>query len=171
VPRERLRLFRDVILEIDLRQASADKLIAALEKEIRHLSVSERERKEGLLFVTFDTPATPHFGSETADFGKKPLSRESYRYKTAPAVRATDLPSYDALRRPGRESPGQSPRHALELLGCRVLGCVTAADAKRTITTRQPPNDSLTRRPLATADGNASVAVLVAPRAARPRRA
>src|SRR4029453_16617006 len=51
VARDKLRLFGDVILEVDARDGSADKLLADLKTQ-KHIVVSESKREDGSLLVT-----------------------------------------------------------------------------------------------------------------------
>src|SRR5262245_30133003 len=128
VPRSRLRLFSDVILEVDLRQASADKLTAAL-AAVKHVSLSESQRKDNVLLVTLAMPRSPLFGRETADFGKNPLSKERFSTKSEPAVKADELPSYDALRQVVERHGASLKGLRWNCWGCQVHGCVATGGA------------------------------------------
>jgi len=137
VPRDRLRLFGDVILEVEILGAKerpfAERkatMLAADLAAVKHVSVGEREWKENVLLVTLAMPAPPHFGRQTADFGKNPLSKESFSIKSQPAVKLHDLPSYDALRHVIEKHGANLKGLRWNCLGCRVLGCLTATGAK-----------------------------------------
>jgi hypothetical protein len=162
VSHDKLRLFGEVVLEIDLGKvdpakvdpakvdpakvnpgsvdpgsvdpgkASADKLLADL-AAVKHVSVGEKQQKQGLLRVTLTLPQARYFGRETDDFGKKPLRTETFHIEgsaaAAEGVKVGDLPSYDALRSLVQKHQARLTGLRWKCLGCRVLGAV-AADAR-----------------------------------------
>lgn len=124
VSREKLRLFGDVIVEIDLRGASADKLLADL-KAVKNASVSESAKKDNMLMVTLSMPDPAYAGPELAKFGDLSFKKQSFqREGQSEKVRASDLPTYDAVRTVVSKHNASLTGLRWECWGCRVLGCV-----------------------------------------------
>lgn len=140
IPKDKLRLFGHVELQIDPRSASADELIAELAK-INHVSVAESRRDKELL-VTVDMPYpalnTRHFEwnpTDEVEFRRDDFASDQAARSEPPAT-SRSLPSYGAI--------GQVlARHHAHLTDlrwstswrCRVLGGVAA---KETRTARAP---------------------------------
>src|SRR5262245_53234204 len=77
IPRDNLRVFGPVVLEVEIDEATAPKLLADL-KAVKHLRVDESKREAGVLRVTTATPMTRHFGREALEFGKRPIETELF---------------------------------------------------------------------------------------------
>lgn len=131
VPRDKLRLFGDVILEVDLRDASADKLLADL-RALRFVTASESKREGDKLLVTLTLPA-PSREDRPADFGNVSFKAVTFHSEdpSIAAATASDLPSYAAVR-------GVIEKHKASLTGirwncwgCRALGCIAGAKQER----------------------------------------
>jgi hypothetical protein len=135
VARDKLRLFGDVILEVDVQGAAADKLLADLKTQ-KHVVVSESKREDGKLLVTLTLPAPQHDVRSQATFGSVSFKTETFRSEGQPdPTKAGDLPTYAALR-------GAIEKHDASLTGlrwncwgCRALGCIGGAKADRVSTT------------------------------------
>jgi len=137
VARDKLRLFGDVMLEVDLRKAAADKLLADL-KALKHVSVSESKREEGVLLVTLAMPQPARHGDQTGEFGQIAFTKEILQSSEGVVVTAKlhDMPTYEAMRK-------VVEKHEASLTGlrwedswaCRVLGCVAARDAHGKLST------------------------------------
>jgi hypothetical protein len=131
VARDRLRLFGDVILEIEPGKASAEKLMAEL-GALKYVTVGQSERKDGRLLVTLTMPYPDYFGRRTADFGKAPVSTESFgsalenSAKTEPPAKLNDLPTYDGLREVVQKHEASLTGLRWHCWGCRVLGGAAA---------------------------------------------
>src|SRR5262245_40940778 len=97
VPRDKLCLFGDVILEVDVRDAAADKLLADL-STLKLVSVSESKRVDGTLLVTLTLPS-PSREKRPAEFGTQSFQSQVFynESQTSPVAKAGDLPNYAAL--------------------------------------------------------------------------
>jgi hypothetical protein len=135
VPRDKLRLFGDVILEVDVRDGSADKLLADLKTQ-KHVLVSESKREDGTLLVTLTLPAPQHDVRSPATFGSVSFQSETFQSEgQSDAAKASELPTFAVLR-------GAIEKHNASLKGlrwncwgCRALGCIGGAKADRVSTT------------------------------------
>jgi hypothetical protein len=129
IPRDRLRLFGHVILEIDAGETPSQDLVSAL-GEIAHVSVAETQTNKNRLMATVEMPypvvkdrPTPEsigwikfakndYTSTRPSGSESPISRES-------------LPSYDSFRdviaghNASLKDIRWSTTHA-----CRALGCI-----------------------------------------------
>ena len=135
IRRDKLRIFGDVILEIDLRRGSADKLLADL-KAVQHVSIVDSNREGDKLLVTLKLPAPLNEFRLVADFGKVPFKSHIFRHEsnTEPTVGLGDLPSYDTLRKLVAKHDGTLQGLRWDCWGCRALGCVAGADIDRAAT-------------------------------------
>ena len=134
IPRDNLRLFGEVVLEVEIDEARAPKLLTDL-KTVRHFKVEETKRDKGTLLVTAVTLYPPHMGAETADFGKKPIEKElfgversDFAPKADPPATARDLPAYAGLRAVVEKNNGSLKGLRWKLLGCHVQGGVAIPD-------------------------------------------
>ena len=133
--RDQLRLFGNVILEVDVAEPSAAKLLSDL-KSVEHVAVGESKRSGDTLLVTLTLPAPEREFRPAAEFGKVPFRSDTFRHEsnTEPAVGLGDLPSYDTLRKLVAKHDGTLQGLRWDCWGCRALGCVSGADADRTAT-------------------------------------
>ena len=101
IPRDRLRLFGHVILEIEGSTGAKD-LVAAL-NELEHVSIAQSAEKEGRLLVTVDMPypvgnGRPDWGTgDWEKFQRNGLSSAAAASSESP-IKAAELPSYKAFR-------------------------------------------------------------------------
>ena len=124
VARDKLRLFGDVILEVDLRGASADKLLADF-KAVKNASVSGSAQKNKTLLVTLTMPGPAFDGPELAKFGDVSFRQQTFKSEgQSEAVKASELPTYDALRSIVSKHNASLTTLRWDCWGCRVLGCV-----------------------------------------------
>jgi hypothetical protein len=145
IPRDRLRLFGHVILEIDAGETSSKDVVSAL-RAMSNVSIAESQRNKDRVVAIVEMPypvvkdrpkpesigwikfAKNDYSSALPSGSESPISRES-------------LPSYDSFRdvltkhNASLKDIRWSTAHA-----CRALGCVTApqtdpgiAAAKRTV--------------------------------------
>jgi hypothetical protein len=132
VPRDRLRLFGHVILEIDAGKATDKQLLAALEA-LNYVSVAKSEHKDDLLLVTVDMPYPVEDNRrENLTAGWDKFERNDFASdqatKSEPAATPRTLPSYEAFR-------GIVAKHKASLkdirwsthYACRPLGGVAVA--------------------------------------------
>jgi hypothetical protein len=134
VPRDRLRLFGHVTLEVENGAAKHDKLTGDL-GALKYVSVGESDNGKGVLLVTVDMPYPEDAGRETAAFGRVPFARQAFRRtdfssgvatKSEQPASADTLPSYIAMR----DALAKHDARLKDLrwsanLGCRMLGCVS----------------------------------------------
>jgi hypothetical protein len=130
IPREHLRLFGHVMLEVQIGESSVPKLLADL-KAVKHLTVSESKREGSVQYVTVAMPYPRYSGGETADFGKLPFEKEQFGAvafddapKVDPPAAARDLPTYDSLRAAVEKHGGTLKGIRWNCWACRVLGGV-----------------------------------------------
>jgi hypothetical protein len=135
IPRDHLRLFGHVVLEVEIRDASVPKLLDGL-KAVKHLTVSESKREAGVQYLTVAMPYPRYSGGETADFGKLPFEKELFGAvafddapRADPPVAARDLPTYDGLRTVVEKHGGTLKGVRWKCWGCRVLGGVAVANS------------------------------------------
>jgi hypothetical protein len=139
IPRDKLRLFGHVMLEIRVDEAAQPKLLADL-KQVKHLTIEESKRDNGVLFVTAVMPY-PHPAARARDpegFAVRPLSEERFsaQYsdlapRTATPITARDLPSYEALRAIAEKHDGKLTGIRWKSWVCRVLGGVAVEETAR----------------------------------------
>jgi hypothetical protein len=131
VPRDKLRLFGHVTLEIDAGEAAPGELIADL-AAIDFLSVEESKSDKGVLRVTVDMPypaTADRVHEEWTSFRDEvfqwtDFSSDQSRKSEAPA-KARDLPSYGALREVvAKHKASLKDLHWNSGWGCRLLGGV-----------------------------------------------
>jgi hypothetical protein len=131
VPRDRLRLFGHVQLEVELRSGEPAGLIAGL-KGLEHVAVDGSKAGKGALLVTLDVPYPEHAG-RTLDLASVPFAKETFRRtfgsakgtSPEPPAAAPALPRHSAVR-------DVVAKHAAVLKdvrwsvshGCRMLGCI-----------------------------------------------
>lgn len=102
IPRDRLRLFGHVILEIDAPKTSPDNLLTDL-AAVDYVSVDEWKRDEGILLATVDMPypvnmpETKWKSFADAIFRSNDLSSDPAT-KSDPPANSRSLPSYDGFR-------------------------------------------------------------------------
>jgi hypothetical protein len=102
IPRDRLRLFGHLVLEIDAREASPKELLAALDS-MDYVSVEESKTEGELLLVTLDMPY-PEVKSgrdresvEWEKFQRNDFASDQSTRSESP-IAARSLPSYDGFR-------------------------------------------------------------------------
>src|SRR5262249_24449616 len=103
VPRDKLRLFGHVILEVDAHAAPHDKLAADL-GTIKGAVVDKSELKDGLLNVTLEMPYPSSRGNsgQTRKVGWASFDRQDFgpeSMKSESAVTAQGLPTYSAVQK------------------------------------------------------------------------
>jgi hypothetical protein len=130
IPRDKLRLFGHVVLEIEAPAAESEKLLAALDG-LDRVSVAESESQGDNLLVTVDMPYPTYDVQERTsvawerfesnDFSSDPSARSE------PEATAAELPGLEAFRRTVANHGGAlkgirwNPNYA-----CRPLGAVAA---------------------------------------------
>lgn len=134
IPRDNLRLFGQVALEVEVGAASEQKLLADL-KAVKHLTIDESKRDKSVLSVTVVGPYPRHFGRETEDFGKVSFEKErfgavksDFAPQADPPAAPRDLPSYSAVRAVIEKHNGSLKGVRLKLLGCHVQGGLAIPD-------------------------------------------
>jgi hypothetical protein len=139
VPRDRLRLFGHVVLEIDAGKQVPKQFLADLEA-LPFASVAESTAEQDRLLVTVDMPYPAAGSSPERDFAgwdkfhRSDLSSDPAT-KTEPPATADKLPGYDALRRlAARHGVGLKDIHWNPRYACRPLGGVAAASAQSAAT-------------------------------------
>lgn len=130
IPRDKLRFFGHVILEIDPAKAPVKELLADLEA-IDQVSVAETESKDGLLRVTVDMPYPLDESSEDGSLGWDTFQRSDFSSDQAtrsePPVTAGRLPGDAAFRDIlARHKASQKEVRWSTSYACRALGCVVA---------------------------------------------
>ena len=137
IPRDKLRLFGHVMLEVDIADGATQKLLTDL-KAIKLVTVEESKREKGTLLVTVVMPYSKHFGRDTEDFGKASFAKElfgteqsDFGPKANPPATARDLPSYDALRAAVEKNKGSLKGIHWQCWACRVLGGVAVPDTAK----------------------------------------
>ncbi len=135
IRRDQLRLFGNAILEVDIPETSAKKLLSDL-ATIEHLSVAESKREGNTLLVTLTLPAPQREVRPAAEFGKVAFRSDTFRHEASsePTVSLGDLPSYDTLGKLVARHDGTLQGLRWDCWGCRALGCMAGADANRTTT-------------------------------------
>jgi len=135
VPRDRLRLFGHVILEIDTGKSAAKELLSGLEA-LSHVSVDKSEHKDKALLVTVDMPyPVENNGSDGLSAGWEKFQRNDFASdqsaKSEPAATSRDLPSYSAFRDTVARHQGtlKDIRWSTDY-ACRPLGGVAVAADK-----------------------------------------
>lgn len=130
IPRDNLRLFGQVVLEVEIGTAAEQKLLTDL-KAVKYLSVGESQRDKGVLLLTVVMPFPPHVGAETAEFGKVSFKKElfgtvasDFAPKADPPATARDLPAYNGLRAIVEKHNGSLKGIRWKCLGCHVQGGV-----------------------------------------------
>jgi hypothetical protein len=126
VPRDRLRLFGDVILEIDIAETAAEKLLTDL-ASLKHASVVESKREDGTLLVQLTLPAPVTEFRGPAEFSKVSFQDQKFQHASAPApaVGLSELPTYDTLRKVIEKHDAKLRGLRWNCWGCRALGCVS----------------------------------------------
>jgi hypothetical protein len=135
IPRDKLRFFGHVMLEFKVDEATQPKLLADL-KAVKHLTIEETKRDNGLLFVTAVTPYPAARARDPEGFASRPLSEERYSAqhsdiapRTATPISARELPSYEALRAIAEKHEGKLTGIRWKSWACRVLGAVAVRDS------------------------------------------
>jgi hypothetical protein len=144
IPRDRLRLFGHVVLEIDARKSPSKELAAAL-KSLEQVAIAEWEDGNGFLRVTVEMPYPVADGRPTQDTSRwTRFARFDYTSaessKSATPVAPSALPSYNAFR------DVLAKHHATlkdirwsTAYACRALGCVSVTKADGAIATASKP--------------------------------
>lgn len=131
IPRNRLRLFGDVILEIDIAEASAEKLLADL-ASVKYASIAESKRDGQTLLVQLTLPAPVTEIRAPDEFGKVAFEDHTFQRESAAgtAVGLGELPMYEVLRKVVEKHDGKLTGLRWKCWACRALGCVVGNDAK-----------------------------------------
>ena len=122
IPRDKLRLFGHVMLEVKVDPAAEQKLLADF-KEVKYLTIEESKRNEGVLFVTAVMPYPPRGPGTPRGSPPAPLARSDS--ERSPAIWP---PGPRLLRGAGpaelrwashdrREARWHTRGHSLEVLG------------------------------------------------------
>jgi hypothetical protein len=137
VPRDTLRLFGHVALEVEIGDMQTPKLLADL-KAVKYLTVDKTKREKGVLIVSAVMPFPKHMGRETAEFGKSPVEMEVFGSDRSdlgrnydPPAAAGDLPTYGALRAVVEKHSGSLKGIRWQCVGCSVQGGLAVPAAKR----------------------------------------
>lgn len=135
IPRDNLRFFGRVVLEVEIGAASEQKLLTAL-KAMKNLTIEESKRDKGVLLMTVVTPYPRHFGGETENFGKVSFDKERFGTEKSdfgpqaiPPAGLRDLPSYADVRAAVEKHDGSLKGVRLKLLGCSVQGGLSVPNA------------------------------------------
>jgi hypothetical protein len=144
IPRDRLRLFGHVILEIDAGKSPAAKLLADLDA-IEQVSIAESQTTADRLVVTLDMPyPVEDDRSDRSSIGWETFARNDLSSDTAnrSSVKAAALPSLAAvgeiLAKHGARL--QEIRWSQEF-ACRALGCVVDSDTRALTSARRNVSD------------------------------
>ncbi len=137
IQRDQLRLFGNVILEVD-GPKSADEMLLGDLKSLKHFTVEESQRQGGTLLVTLMLPAPTREFRPAGEFGKVAFRSQTFRREGASGTEVGfgDLPSYDALRQLVAKSGGKLQGLRWNCWGCRALGCVAGPDGSTAQTAR-----------------------------------
>jgi hypothetical protein len=140
IPRDRLKLFGHVILEIDPRTTPAKDLLAALDS-MEYVSIADSEESKGGLLVTVEMPypAVENRPNPVTVWSEKFVKNDYTSVQsTKPElpIGAQALPSYNAFR-------DVLATHNANLTGirwstahaCRALGCVSVPKADAVLAT------------------------------------
>lgn len=147
IPRDRLRLFGHVVLEIDTAAASDKDFLANLDA-LNQVSIVGSENRNGYSLVTIDLPY-PVGDRESVrqtmgweKFQRNDLNEaDSTSAKTS--ITANGLPKFAAIR----DVLAQHKASLRDIrwstnYACRAVGCVTAPDAAAATASTQPTNSS-----------------------------
>jgi hypothetical protein len=134
IPRDKLRFFGHVMLEVQVEEAAQQKLLNDF-KQVKHLTIEKSKRDNGMLLVTAVMPYPAARARDTEGFAARPISEERFGAEptdlaprsTTPAT-ARDLPSYHALRKIVEKHDGSLKGIRWEGWACRVLGAVAATE-------------------------------------------
>jgi len=133
IRRDPLRLFGDVILEIDVPQESAEKLLADL-KSVNNVKVEQSQREGGTLLVTLKLPAPEPDIRRTPEFGQIAFQKVTFRTEGAGESSLRELPTYGMLRKIVEMHDAKLQGLRWNCWGCRALGCVADTEADRSST-------------------------------------
>jgi hypothetical protein len=133
IPRDPLRLFGHVILEIDPGQTPAKELLADL-KALKYVSVAESKAKGDRLLVTVDMPYPAGNGPDRGTVGWETFERNDFSSNAAttsePPAKAAELPSYGAFGElVARHGASLKDIRWSTVYACRVLGGVAVDDS------------------------------------------
>lgn len=136
IPRDNLRLFGYMTLEVEVGEAEVPKLLADL-KAVKHLLVVESKWDMGVLVVRVAAPIPKHHGRETLEFGKLPVEKELFGTDPSdrtpgydPPAAARDLPTHDGLRAVVEKHTGRLKEVRWQCVGCSVQGGVCVPPEK-----------------------------------------
>jgi hypothetical protein len=142
VPRDRLRLFGHVVLEIDAGAASTERLMAEVEG-LDYASVEKSEEKNGVLVVTVDMPYPVDRGSSKPEsigwdkFARSDFSSDQST-KSEPPATPRQLPAHRDFREIVSNHKGSLKDIRWDTsYACRPLGGIADADAQ--IAAKQKP--------------------------------
>ncbi len=132
IRRDSLRLFADVILEIDAPAQSAEKLLTEL-KTLKSVKVEQSQREGNTLLVTLKLPAPESDFRRLAEFGQVPFQKLTFQSEGPGGAdfNARELPTYEELRLITEKHGAQLQGLRWNYWHCRTLGCV-AGGADRT---------------------------------------
>jgi len=133
IPRDRLRLFGHVILEVDAQKSTPEKLLADLDA-LNYTAIEKSEPKDDRLLVTIDLPYPVEDGNRERgsvawdSFSRNDLSFDQAARSDPPATPET-LPSYKAFRDVvTRHKASLKDIRWSQQYACRPLGGVTLPD-------------------------------------------
>lgn len=132
VRHDKLRTFGDVILEINVPEASADKLVAAL-KSVKHVSVEDSKRENDTLLVKLKLPSPENDIRRVPDFSQISFEKETFRSEgtAAPVANLGELPTYESLRKIAEQYDAKLEGLRWNYWHCRSLGCLAGPSTDR----------------------------------------
>jgi hypothetical protein len=140
IPRDKIRLFGHVILEVDTEKTPVKEVAAALDA-MDHVSIAESDENNGKLLVTVEMPyPVVDNRPNPVDLRWDKFAKNDYNSvdskKSESPVGPENLPGYHAFR-------AVLARHGASLqdvrwnsnYACRALGCVSVSDTKAVLAT------------------------------------
>jgi hypothetical protein len=145
IPRDRLKLFGHVILEIDPQTLPAKELVAVLDS-MAHVSITDAKESNGLLQVTVEMPYPAVDNRPKPDVvGWEKFAANDYSSAQSsasePTISAQALPSFNAFRNVvAKQNANLTGIQWSTTYACRALGCVTAPEAETALATATAPS-------------------------------
>jgi hypothetical protein len=140
IPRDKIRLFGHVILDIDLEESPSKELAAALDG-MDHVAIAESDENNGKLRLTVEMPyPVVDNRPQPENLRWEKFAKNDYNSvdakKTEPSIGPEKLPGYHAFR-------DVLARHGASLhdvrwntdYACRALGCVSVPETKAVLAT------------------------------------
>ncbi len=144
IPRDKLRMFGHVVLEIDAHTTPTKDILTAL-AAMDHVSVAKSENKDDFLMVTVDMPYPVDYDTNQRrgtvgwdTFHRNDLASDQST-RSEPPIMARMLPSYDSFRNlVAKHHAALKDIRWSTNYACRPLGGVTAPGSDQEISTKLP---------------------------------